>query len=336
MNVERLLLSCLLAFASAAGSHAAQTLETAYRTNGKEVQAVFESVRQVLQTSSAVIQVGRDEISYGTVVSPDGFVLTKASEIEGREGLSVIVDRQEYKAPRIVATDPTWDVALLKVEAAGLVPVRLSDDPEPQRGMWVVANGATSRLKRLPQVGIISADAREVPPDDVAMLGVTLEEVEGTLEVSELHEEGGAMKAGMRIGDRVLAVNGQEVAERVALSEILSKSKPGEKVTLTLQRDEGKMDLEVELVGRSRLFGEEPSRNDMMSGLFSGRRYDFPRVIQHDIIANAKTVGGPLLDLDGNCVGMNIARVNRCETFAIPAAEVKALAERLIREAGER
>lgn len=334
MNVERLLLACLLAFASTGSGHASQTLETAYRTNGKEVQAVFESVRQVLQTSSAVIQVGRDEISYGTVVSPDGFILTKASEIEGREGLSVIVDRQEYKEPRVVAADPAWDVSLLKIEATGLTPVRLSDDPEPQRGTWVVANGATSRLKRLPQVGIISANAREVPPDDVPMLGVTLDEVDGALEVSELHEEGGAMKAGMQVGDRVLAVNGQEIAERVALAEILSKSKPGEKVTLTLQRDGAKLDLEVELVGRSRLFGEEPSRNDMMSGLYSGRRYDFPRVIQHDIIANAKTVGGPLLDLDGRCVGMNIARVNRCETFAIPAAELKSLVERLIRDAG--
>src|SRR5690606_6759552 len=107
---------------------------------------IFESVRQVLQTSSAVIQVGRDEVAYGTVVSPDGYVFTKASEIEGREGLSVIVDRREYKEPRVVATDPVWDVALLKIEATGLVPVRFSGEPEPARGLWVVANGATSRL----------------------------------------------------------------------------------------------------------------------------------------------------------------------------------------------
>ena len=33
-------------------------------------------------------------------------------------------------------------------------------------------------------------------------------------------------------------------------------------------------------------------------------------------------MGGPLLDLDGRCVGVNIARVNRCESFAIPAEEM--------------
>jgi serine protease Do len=42
-------------------------------------------------------------------------------------------------------------------------------------------------------------------------------------------------------------------------------------------------------------------------------------------------VGGPLLDLDGRCIGMNIARANRAESYAIPAEELKELAERLMK-----
>ena len=62
-----------------------------------------------------------------------------------------------------------------------------------------------------------------------------------------------------------------------------------------------------------------------MSGRFSGRRTNFKRVLQHDIGLSERTVGGPLLDLNGRCVGMNIARANRSETFAVPAKELREL-----------
>jgi S1-C subfamily serine protease len=45
-------------------------------------------------------------------------------------------------------------------------------------------------------------------------------------------------------------------------------------------------------------------------------------------------VGGPLLDLDGKCIGMNIARVNRSETFAIPAAELQLLIGEFLQNEG--
>src|SRR5687767_5653091 len=121
----------------------AQTLETTYRTNGATVQAAFESVRMALQTSSAVIKRGPKEIAYGTVVSEDGHILTKASEIGDGTGLTVIVDEKTFKDAALLSVDSSWDVALLKVQATGLVPVKLAlDSPDAERGTWVVANGA--------------------------------------------------------------------------------------------------------------------------------------------------------------------------------------------------
>jgi S1-C subfamily serine protease len=80
---------------------------------------------------------------------------------------------------------------------------------------------------------------------------------------------------------------------------------------------------------------EEMSRNDQMSGKFSERRSGFPRVLQHDILGSKSVVGGPLLDLDGRCLGMNIARANRAESFAIPVEELKTIADRMLRQARE-
>ena len=67
-----------------------------------------------------------------------------------------------------------------------------------------------------------------------------------------------------------------------------------------------------------------------MSGRLSKRRSDFPRVLQTDLPLSVRSVGGPLLNLEGYCVGMNIARANRCETYAIPAKELRAIVENLI------
>ena len=63
---------------------------------------------------------------------------------------------------------------------------------------------------------------------------------------------------------------------------------------------------------------------------FSRRRSGFPRIIQHDILGSSRVTGGPLLDLQGRCIGMNIARANRAESFAIPVEELREIAERLI------
>jgi len=58
-----------------------------------------------------------------------------------------------------------------------------------------------------------------------------------------------------------------------------------------------------------------------MSGDFSARRDSFPMALQHDIDQNSRQTGGPLLNLEGKAVAINIARANRAESFAIPAKE---------------
>jgi S1-C subfamily serine protease len=313
---------------------AAQTLETPYRTNGTAVQAAFEPVRLALQDCSAVIQRGRKEIAYGTVMSPDGFILTKASEIGDASGISVTIGEKVYPDPELVSTDPAWDVALLKIAATDLKPAPLAlDQPDPARGTWVVANGATTRTQRRIQIGIVAATAREIPHAGGPVLGVTFEEKAKKLVVTEVAEKSGAATAGVEKDDVLLLADGEKITSTEVLGEIVKKHRVGDQMALTVERKGKKVELKVELKGRVDVFGEELTRNDVMSGRFSERRSGFPRVIQHDIIADRQRIGGPVLDLDGRCLGMNIARANRCETFAIPASDLKSIADRLISQA---
>lgn len=314
----------------------AQTLESNFRTTGPGIIAAFEPQRIILQTSSAVIYDGRKEAIYGVVVSPQGDILTKASELQNIKKLAVTVDRKKFTEVTILAIDPTWDVAHLKVAATDLVPVVYAPTSAVPQGTWVVANGATSLTRRRALAGIISAKIREIPPAGGAILGVTLtlEPKKGgsQLELQEVQEKSGAEEAGLQPGDVITAINGQPVKTREDIAKALKDAKAGARIQVTFRRKGKSTTVEVRLMAREQM-ADQLSRNDQMSGEFSKRRSGFPRIIQHDILGASSVVGGPLLDLDGRCLGMNIARATRAESFAIPVEDLKTIAQRMLADA---
>jgi len=326
-----------LVIALALPAAAQQNLESNFRTTGPGVVAAFEPQRLVIQKSSAVIHNGRDEAVYGVVISPTGDILTKASELRDikPEKLAVTIDEKRYATVKVLAIDPAWDVAHLKVEATDLVPVVYAPTSAVPQGTWVVANGATSRTKRRVLGGIVSAKTREITTAGGAALGVVLkkpEKDESQLQIDELQDKSGAKEAGLQPGDVITAIDGKPVKTREDIAKVLKDQKAGAMVKVTYQRKGESTTVEVRLMARNEM-ADQMSRNDQMSGLFSERRSGFPRVLQHDILGARSVVGGPLLDLDGRCLGMNIARANRAESFAIPVEDLKAIAERMLKQA---
>ena len=327
----------ILSIASAGLTLAAagqQSLDSAYRTTGTAVVAAFEAQRQILQTSSAVMLDGRKEIGYGVVISADGHILSKASEVIDAKALAVTVDQTQYREVKLLAVDPSWDVALLKIEAGGLVPVVYAPTSEVPQGAWVVANGATTRTARRLLAGIVSAKTREIPASGGAALGVVLNGKAKLLEVDAVNEKSGAKEAGLQKGDVILAIEGKKLKKIEDIAEILKDRKAGSTVKMTYRRKGEETTVDVRLAARGEMFTDQMNRNDQMSGEYSPRRSGFPRVMQHDILGSRSVVGGPLLDLDGRCIGMNIARANRAESFAIPVEDLKELAGRLMKQAG--
>ncbi len=309
------------------------SLEAPYRSTGKAMMQVFEPQRAVIQKSSAVIMDGRDESAYGVVISPDGYILTKASEFELLKDPQVLIDRKRYKEVEVFGTDPSWDVTLIKVDATNLTPVIYAESSEVKTGTWVVGNGATSMFKRRVLMGVVAANIREVPAEGGLAIGVQLKMEKDQLKVEKVNEKGGAHDAGIKEGDVILKVEGKSVKKVEDIAELLNDKEAGDKAEFICLRDGKQVKVMVELKVKKDLFGGQMSRNDMMSGLFSRRRSGFPRVLQHTILGARNTVGGPLLNLDGECLGMNIARANRAESFAIPVENLKEIGERLMKEA---
>jgi serine protease Do len=309
---------------------AQQSLDSAYRTTGPEVVAAFEAQRLVLQKSSAVINDGRTGLSYGVVISSDGYLLTKASEVAEAKALVATVDQTIFREVRVLAVDAEWDVALLKVAASDLLPVVFAPTSAVPQGSWVVANGATTRTSRRLLAGIVSAKIREIPAAGGAALGVIINGKSKVLEIDEVNPKSGAKEAGLEKGDVILEIEGKKVKKIQDIGELLKDRKAGSLVKLTYRRKGEAKTVEIRLAARGELFTEQMSRNDQMSGDFSPRRSGFPRVLQHDILGNRSVIGGPLLDLQGRCIGMNIARANRAESFAIPVEDLKEIAARLV------
>ena len=98
----------------------------------------------------------------GFVVSADGYILTNAHVVDGADRVTVrLLDRREFTA-KVVGTDPSTDVAVLKIGAAGLTPAPLGDSDAARVGEWVLAvgNPLGERLTFTVTSGIISAKGR--------------------------------------------------------------------------------------------------------------------------------------------------------------------------------
>ena len=96
----------------------------------------------------------------GVIVSDDGYVLTNHHVVGDADEVTVTLsDNHEFKAT-IVGSDAKTDVALLKIDAKGLVPAKIGDSDEMQVGQWVVAVGSPFGLPETVTAGIVSAKGR--------------------------------------------------------------------------------------------------------------------------------------------------------------------------------
>jgi len=102
-------------------------------------------------------------VGSGFIVSPDGYILTNAHVVADASEVSVkLTDKREFRA-RVVGVDRRTDVALIKVEAAGLPAVRIGDPSRLKAGEWVAAIGSPFGLENTVTAGIVSAKSRTLP-----------------------------------------------------------------------------------------------------------------------------------------------------------------------------
>lgn len=126
--------------------------------------------------------------------------------------------------------------------------------------------------------------------------------------------------SGLLVGDVIYKVDDQAVKEIKDLQNILGQFDAGDRVTLDVIRYKEKIQIRVTLAEFEKLAPSSQRRNQQnsMGSKLSRRRKDFPLALQHDSMLQSNTCGGPLLDLSGNAIGINIARAGRVASYALP------------------
>ena len=154
------------------------------------------------------------------------------------------------------------------------------------------------------------------------LMGTAIKDKKG-VPVRTVTAKGPSEKAGMKNGDVILSIEGKAVNTTDELKKAVGKHDAGETITVVVQRKDEQKTLKITLGYRELVFASMKTRNDKLSGKVSVRRTGFEKVIQHEVTLAPSEMGGPLLDLKGRLLGINIARRNRVEFFALPASIVQ-------------
>lgn len=98
----------------------------------------------------------------GVILSTDGYIVTNNHVIDGADRLEVTLNDNSIYNATVIGTDPTTDVALLKIEADNLHVIPIGNSDELKVGEWVLAVGNPFGFTSTVTTGIVSAKARSV------------------------------------------------------------------------------------------------------------------------------------------------------------------------------
>ena len=201
------------------------------RDNGQMISLI----RPVAETvGQSVVQVLSDRrpVALGTVVSNDGYVITKLSELRAGKGIRVRLGDGRLEPARKVAERRQHDLAMLRIESGvGVRPLSLISKTPPIAS-FLISVGRTGRPLG---IGVVGVNPR--PIDHQGRLGVMLEDgPNGRAFVQNVWPKSGADRAGIKHGDLIVAVNGRQQNSRPAVIDSLRGMYPGERVQLSIQR----------------------------------------------------------------------------------------------------
>jgi len=227
----------------------------------------------------------------GFIISADGFVVTNNHVVtpDNRARLEEITvtmpDGTEYEA-ELIGADAASDLAVLKIKSDNTFPfVEFGDSAQTRVGEWVVAIGNPFGLGGTVTSGIVSAvyrntgqggaydrfiqtDASINREIERGYLGVNLQPMNDDLadslglernrgEIAQIVvDDSPAERAGLRAGDIIVGVNGQEVTSDQTVSFLVANIDPGETVPIEVLRDGSRMTINTTL-------GRRPSEEEL-------------------------------------------------------------------------
>ena len=269
----------------------------------------------------------------GVIIREDGYIVTNNHVIDGATKIEVTLNNNQTYQATLVGADPATDVALLKIEAAGLPIIPFGDSDKLRLGEWVIAIGSPYDLRSTITAGIVSAKGRSMPntgefkiesfiqtdaavnpgnsggalvdragnlvgintaiisqtgsytgysfavPSNIvkkiaydlmdfgsvkrAVLGISMMPIDDKIAedlklssrngvyISDVSKSSAADKAGMKVGDVLVAIDSVKITTPASVQETVSRFSPGDKAVVTVLRDGRELELDVTFKGTS-------------------------------------------------------------------------------------
>ncbi|MGD7652968.1 MAG: PDZ domain-containing protein [Verrucomicrobiales bacterium] len=288
--------------------------------NGALENSLSEAAKSTVRIWS-----GNRRLAYGTVVGDGSQIITKWSELVGAPRRI----RVEAFDGQVRDVDPSGvfqdeDIVVLDLIGPPLTPVKWSDK-SPKLGSFVTAPQPSGQPASF---GVVSVLERSLRDSDHAFIGIVgAVGFDGSgVKIHEVTPKSGAAAAGLKPGDIILKVNNRPISGLLELKNSLVDVKPGDTVNLIVKSSNGESSVPVTLGNRPELPNYLGDRLRTMEGMGTDQsrvRDSFTNVIQSDMRPNPDQIGGPVVNLDGEVIGITMARATRTRSFIMPSAAVQ-------------
>lgn len=250
------------------------------------------------------------------------YIISKSSII----GDSIFVSYQSKSFPAIVvARDSLNDLVLLKINTT------IKEGVTIISGLGSINNYSAGKFLISPiagtgpaKVSVMSSPGVSFLPNRTnATLRIQTVERNKQLRIEKIEANSVAKMSKLKVGDRVVSINGVAVNTNDELEWEISTYRPNNKIRFKGKRygfNYTKL-LLVENLGYTQ--PQQVHLAEQFEGGKSIRHYGFKRMFSHDGKLLPSDCGSPVFDMEGNFMGINIARVSRTSSIAIPAEEVR-------------
>jgi len=252
----------------------------------------------------------------GTLIANSDLIVSKNSMI----GLNPTAEFDESLSKlEIIQRDTANDLILLRAPTKHAQGVILTSDKETPTaaGVFIIAPDATGPG----QVSIVSAKTfrsqKEMSRGFLGVVPATFGNREGAV-LKEVRLDGAAKKAGLKVGDIVTQMNDTVINTHSDMRSFLTKLDPRVTIIAKVLREGEELEKAITLGAFNPTSNHAAERMNK-----SGRRDGFSTVILHDANLQPEKCGGPVFDLTGSFIGINIARNSRVRSYALPITVIK-------------
>jgi len=218
---------------------------------------------------------------------------------------------------KLVAKDQENDLVLFQVQqkvAGGIdLDITKKDTAKIEMGKFLYSIGHNGNVMR----SVLSSSLFSLPKlINQPYLGAMVVYNASPAQFSLIKEGSPAEKAGIKVGDELLGINGKAIHKSNEFAPEMMKYWADDEVVFEWKNDAGKMTRSVKLEGRLQPNFNHPA--EKFDGGKSVRRDGFNTVFAHDAAIKASACGSPVFDWQGNFYGINIARFSRTTTLVVP------------------